>query len=138
LKGSVYIIAPGRDNNQNETPTSRATPRSQNNIVFPQMEGKRDSIKAPSIFGRKRIDSGVFVEGKRDSLTIGLNYRRKSILSNYSGIPKIDSFAELQNEPLSVDELKSLYPDHVLLNTLKNGDHFGEIALSFRCFRLRE
>ena len=136
-------MAPVKENNHGENHTPKgASTKIPNSVVFSQIEGRRDSNRLPSGIGKKRIPSGTLREGKRDSLSNGLNFGKKSIQST-PGIllhkKDADSFAEFhENEPLSVEELKLIYPDHALLNILKNGDHFGEIALSFRSFRFQQ
>lgn len=40
-----------------------------------------------------------------------------------------------ENEIMTLEELNSQYPRYALLNTLYQGSHFGEIALSLHTFR---
>lgn len=61
---------------------------------------------------------------------------RKSVIDLDAINPRKSSAKPVEEEDLATpEEITRLYPDHIMLNTLNTGDHFGEIALQLNANR---
>ena len=119
----------------NQYPTKNEFPKSSNNENSFGTTRRRSSIV--SLFAKNPRKSPDLKKDAKTSkpsgprkLTMSLHVPRKEL--NTPSIAEVE-----ENESiLSCDHLLAQYPDHILLNTLRDGEHFGEIALSFQSLRL--
>ncbi len=122
----------------------------ENNQYPTKSEFAKSSHNENSLATTRRRSSivSLFAKGPRKSPDLKKETKankpsgpRKLTVNNLTVPGKIElntpSIAEVEeNESiLSCDHLLAQYPDYILLNTLRDGEHFGEIALSFQSLR---
>jgi len=140
LKGAVDILTPMNNNFQNAT-TRNELPKSTHNENSINTSRRRSSII--SLFAPKNARKSPDPSKKepKSSTTTKPNSNRKLTINNLApgkielNAPSIAEVDENNESMMSCDHLLAQYPDHILLNTLRDGEHFGEIALSFQCQR---
>jgi len=122
-----------KENSQN--PTKSEFAKSFNNENSLATTRRRSSIV--SLFAKNPRKSPDL---KKDAKSNKPSGPRKLAMSlNAPGKRELNtpSIAEVEENDsiLSCDHLLAQYPDHISLNTLRDGEHFGEIALSFQSLR---
>ena len=106
LKGSVFVMVPQKVENKDNT-----TSLSQNSIS--PLVALALGIKVPSNTEREEDSQLKFQNKLRRALSRNLN----------------------KKEPLEVEELLRKHPNHYVLCTLKEGEHFGDAALRLDNFK---
>lgn len=137
LKGAVDILTPMKDNFPNAT-TKNEMPKSTNNENSINTSRRRSSVA--SLFAPKNPRKSPDPTKKDPKPNKSTNSNRKLTMNLSPGkielnAPSIAEVDENESSMLSCDHLLAQYPDHILLNTLRDGEHFGEIALSFQSQR---
>lgn len=137
LKGSVYVLAPGKEGSltdfsknmvtEGDMRSSKKRATKFDKINPPNMK-KRESIEENLLEARTSPKRATFLETKDPS--------KNTTVESRAIIEASKSKTELEESPIiSPDEIKKLYPGHCLLNIMKQGSHFGDIALTNRGFR---
>ena len=128
LKGSVQVITPSKFDSGGKTDrsTGRLDTKELNDLIVSKKplptRKKEKMVEQPVGFRENLISERVF--SKKNTVQL-------------DALPA-DHFATFNNnsnEPMSTERLLTLYPDFHILNTLRDGDYFGDIALSLRTFR---
>lgn len=68
----------------------------------------------------------------KNETLISLAERRLKRIASKS---RRDVFKNDDNEPLTEEELLSSKPNQIILNTVKQGEYFGDVALRFNTYR---
>jgi len=106
LQGSVYVTAP------------QQMPKNSQKFDVSHLEELAHNPRTP--------------QHKNETFFIGLAERRLKRIASKS---RRDLFKNDDNEPLTKEELLSSKPGQIILNTVKQGEYFGDVAFRFNTYR---